>query len=1192
MVEETSQTKESSAVTVDSTRSYKIWLISNSAPEKLTQLKEFESTFTRGNFSLEIYQYQPTAPRSKDSRPQPPKSRELLSNLGSMRTWVKTVLKQAENIMLLHLPVIRDQCILAAVMVPEILMQKQPVLVLCNDQQDASQLTTSIDGKMKSLPVNLRQDHDLRQNLLKRARNSSAFLKNIASLKELGFLPGSVRKKIMQHEKGVQTDPFTEAEIVNLGLLADLCSRYDPFIRALCGLFAQPDQQLNALFWQFDAITAGINPVSLNEKFLHFVHEDEQNEIKNKTLLWSYLHRHLNQAERSEIPEQREKRAEFNRTFRETVIRHRMQCDHLIYRKCHFIPTYSQQEKNYYPSLYQFSSQLQQWGNSQATSLPNDLKKKLFEVITQLAIMGRKTSIAEELTKESKSPTKEGKEKKGGLLPKEARNLLSCLALESYDVTGLLRSNSEDGNLLGQPALMEKLMAIELEFDELQKLHERFHQRLHGLQPMVRAIQQSVVRLIQIQDIKQKEELQNIYILHALPQITNAFLGVFNEGLNQIESSCLKSILTGRLGLQLQETEAQQVEKVIRFTKTDPPLQHLQNRGDLLLRAYAMLVGLNTAKRVKKFTEHKINHLVTNYKKNFFEMLFGFIVIENDLPMSRQQLALFLRRHNLLSNLADKGWNETQAHQRLDPFILEEAIYDHKIEQLPEAITNFESIYLAQLGAFKPLLDSLKASAESRTEEENPDGFIWSLFEQGIYNLSSPEAAQAFEKSIFYKLVQNFIAFVSSKYYKDFTGELTTRGCNLYLPKHLRELLVIGRHYSFLISDKVVRFNLFPSADSVENLEKLSAIFVNEFDGELQKGTDRRKEVEIIYNMIRCIRRCERIWVDYSRSLTMALLDRVLSQTTIQQMTSESLPPERLKHFQPDHLKLCLGNTVLSGQASEFNKLLKDKEVMGNFITQPKVTVSTLDEFAIAMDKIYRLRNEWDYYYLLGQDILEMVHSLSYDKGESKLVPKLESNLEELVNVLSKRLREITEVDVLVMHKCGLSLKKIREELVNVTMATSEKRFLNKLKEELYYCRSDSHYAKIHFSDDFILNTTTVKSTEKVKTPKGVITKVVSREVEVKSIEQRFPDRLREAIRIHEILSEKACMIFAPEGQKKKQMEYLLNILRDVMALCGNSIEFYIDVSTLEFSQQKQIARIIKPSNFYKASELVAEGGI
>ena len=74
-----------------------------------------------------------------------------------------------------------------------------------------------------------------------------------------------------------------------------------------------------------------------------------------------------------------------------------------------------------------------------------------------------------------------------------------------------------------------------------------------------------------------------------------------------------------------------------------------------------------------------------------------------------------------------------------------------------------------------------------------------------------------------------------------------------------------------------------------------------------------------------------------------------------------------------------------------------------------------------------------------------------------------------MLRIFDKPVREITEHDVQALHAISNKVKQILQQLYN-SPSSAKMKIVTRLQAELEARRSDSHFAKLNFSDTFILN--------------------------------------------------------------------------------------------------------------------------
>jgi hypothetical protein len=262
---------------------------------------------------------------------------------------------------------------------------------------------------------------------------------------------------------------------------------------------------------------------------------------------------------------------------------------------------------------------------------------------------------------------------------------------------------------------------------------------------------------------------------------------------------------------------------------------------------------------------------------------------------------------------------------------------------------------------------------------------------------------------------------------------------------------------------------------------------------------------------------------------------------------------------------------------------------MGNIQKNPKSSSTTIDDFTTEVHKIQRLKDELENLSSIAEDVLDILQNLTHSRTESPLVQKYENSLAKLLQVLETPLRHFTEKEVQMLHTLGKTVRETLQAFYQ-TPGSSKDQLVGLLQNQLRARRSDGHLLKLSFTDTFVLETTEIKVMQKVKKESGeVVSRQKKMEVEVDATYQTISARMRDTITTHNLLSQKDHIVFQPEGQKKKQIEYVLDIIDTLLALRGNALTFYADQTMLDEDQVQQLATRIKPHNFFKIDELKNE---
>jgi hypothetical protein len=238
--------------------------------------------------------------------------------------------------------------------------------------------------------------------------------------------------------------------------------------------------------------------------------------------------------------------------------------------------------------------------------------------------------------------------------------------------------------------------------------------------------------------------------------------------------------------------------------------------------------------------------------------------------------------------------------------------------------------------------------------------------------------------------------------------------------------------------------------------------------------------------------------------------------------------------------------------------------------------------------KIARLRGELDHYESVSEDVLDIIQNLTHERAESQLVGRYEQALSQFIRILGKPLRYYTEKDVQNLHAVT-NLMKNTLQAFYATPGTQKDQLVMRVQNQLQARRSDGHQLKLNFSDTFVLEKTEIRVVQRVKQGDETVSKQRKMEVEVDATYQTLPARVREVIRTHEVLQAKQHIVLSPEGQKKKQIDYVLDIIDVLQSLRGNALTFYVDTGMLGDEQMRTLARHVKPHNFFRMDELKPE---
>ncbi|MBI4081778.1 MAG: hypothetical protein HY423_04130 [Candidatus Lambdaproteobacteria bacterium] len=1160
-------------------------LVCTFPPEEVTGLDEFLAVFNRPGVRAEVRQFRHTIQRrvrrslggkfSKGLTAEVTESVDLNPNedLFGLRRMLGAIRQDPSNVLLLHLRKVKDEPLAIPLGFSLLFKTGRPILVTGGDQAAQDQLLSVIDLTCSRVPPPVAQNPSLKAMLLDRARRPKGFLSTVRMVLDLEFLPAALREKLTKINAGGEVSALSEPEVVNVCLLADLTTRYQPAFAKFREAVLSRGAQLPQTMGLFELLTADLSTKQTIEAFKAFLDPEEgvdPESLKSRALVFGHVHRFLvgKEGQRSE------RTSQFLRTLYSLVIGNRARLDPQLFRRCHFLGALHAEEKRLSDELLPLFQELTQ--AVEAKSVTAEVREHLALQTFHLAKQAHQELAA--LKSEADFVRQRG-----------ALRLLQLFKFPALPA-GLIPAPGTAEKLAELPAFLEAFKAMALAVEDLRRLSTRLKPILYRNEIVAAEVEKSTLDVMLDQAREREKSLRAIYIVNAVSELVNFTFHLGTQGLSGVERLCAQDVARARLGLACHGTPTDGASIGLYMAPGTPPLGALQNEIGILRKAYTVLVSRQVVRSVRRATDHKINYLQQTFGENFFEVLYERIVSDADLPVSRHQMAAILKEQNVLGSLDAKGWRAEEAEQLTDEFLFTAPAPGAKQgAPAPKALTaeEFATGFKLASRQFTQLLGALKTSAEQEPGESNPNGVLWGLYKKGIFNLSRPEAREAFRLTGFHRHLQELIAKISSENYSVFNAEIYEGGVKLFVIRKLAYLLTIGSRFGFRMGEKVVRYQLVASpAEAVEVLDAASQVFNTKLL-ELIAVEPKPPEVAALLAMGERIRECTLLWQEFSRRLTFGLLDRVLGETVIKQLEPAPIEVKHL-YYLPDAKKLCLGRAVLSNESLPFTKILQAAENVGNLQKNPRITSTTIDDFAIGIQKLAALRDELGHIAGVAEDVLDIIQNLTHDRAESASMAEYEGCLKLLLRILAKPLRDFAETDVQALHAVASRIKLALQALYN-SPTPQKQRAVTHLLGQLNARRSDSHSIRLSFTDAFIIEKTSIRVMQKVQQGDEVVTRQKKVEMEVDTQYQTLPMRLRESIKFQEVLNTREHILFAPEGQKRKQVDYTLDIIETLLARRGSAITFYVDLSMLSDEQIQALATRVKPYNFFRSEELQPE---
>jgi hypothetical protein len=1168
-------------------------LVSNAPASKITGLEGFLRVFNgpqvRGEVNPFRYVIQRKARRGmggkfgKGLTHEVTESIEVNPNedLFGLRRWLGGIRQDPSCVMLLNIGRIGQDALAAPLVFSDMIRSGRPILVTGADYTAQDQLQCPIDFTFSTIPPQVASNPSLKLNLASRVHRRKGFASSVRSVLEIDGVPKAISDKVGAINSGADASTLSEAEVINLCLLADLVARYLPAITQFKEALRNNTLQMPQLVSMFELLTNDMTLGETVEAFQGFFPEEmaaDPSKVRSRGQAFGEVYRFLNARDSAAKGGKAGKMDEFFRALASLVIRHRAKVDPPLWRSCGFLWEPTSGEQSQVEGLKPFYGLLAKTLQGGPEAITPEFAGRMGETIFQLVHLANQT------------PEEGGSGDESLIRRAMAARLLPLFRLQKFAAASLVNISEKNREVLLNKERFHALFGkIPIPVEELKEVEARLRAVVLRNETIAAEVKKSTLDVMLGHTRDRDKALREIYILSAVPELINFNFLLVGKGMSDVERKSAMSVTNNRMGLEF-ASEPTEEKQVALFARDDePPPGKLQNDPMLVSRAYTTLIGLQVQRLVRRAVDHKIGYLQSTFGENFFEVIYDLVVTRNDMPLSRNQLAQYIQRYNLLGNLQAKGWKQEQENELVDDFMTMEevSLSARKPKDGAGSFADFPKRYAALARQFDENLERLKTQAAEDARPENPAALVWSLYEQGSYNLSRADAKEAFRKSVFYEYLKDMIAQISSENYSAFTKEIQQEGVKIYVPPKYFFLLTVGTRFAFLVSEKIVRYQLIATPiERFDQLDTVSRVFAEKID-ERMNNPQPLPDVLSLKRMGDEIQRCNLLWWEYSRHLGFALVDRVLSETVIKQLQPGSILPNNLWYL-PDESKLCLGQPAGAADSVPFQKFLQLPEAMGNIQKNPKSSSTTIDDFSIEVHKFASLRAELENITSIAEDVLDILQNLTHMRGESALVLKYEQNLGNLIKVLNQPIRHFSEREVQILHTLAKGIQDTLRTFYQTPGSTKDQ-FVTLLQNQLRARRSDGHQFKLTFTDPLILETTEIQVMQKVKQGDEIVSRRKKMQVEVDSRFQTLATRVREVIRTHELLNNKEHIVFSPDGQKKKQIDYVLGIIDTLQVLRGNALTFYCDLTMLDDSQLQQIATRIKPHCFFKMDEVRPE---
>lgn len=325
---------------------------------------------------------------------------DVNSNLKTIGQLEWRILKDPENVLLVQLSRLKGDPFCLPIIFPRIIKHEHPILVTGVTKHNMLQLLAKPDFNFAKIPKIIDDDPDLKAAIMARVGRTKSMQSTARDLIDFQGLPEKISTKITTLSLGKKAE-FTEAEAVNVILIADLMSRYTPVFKTFQEDVINRRGTVTQLANQFKDLTIGISTRFMLDKFEKFLGEDGP-KAKNPVQLFALLFRQIVNMKAGKVfAKDESKPLEILDLFvllRSVICIARSMSDPDVWRQCLFFTKPSDagtNEKSNLKSIKRLVASIKKEGSSGQTMVSRGLQETFFVTNIKNYILNKKVWLEE-----------------------------------------------------------------------------------------------------------------------------------------------------------------------------------------------------------------------------------------------------------------------------------------------------------------------------------------------------------------------------------------------------------------------------------------------------------------------------------------------------------------------------------------------------------------------------------------------------------------------------------------------------------------------------------------------------------------------------------------------------------------------------------------------------------------------------
>ncbi|MBU3917232.1 hypothetical protein KKA14_16990 [bacterium] len=640
------------------------------------------------------------------------------------------------------------------------------------------------------------------------------------------------------------------------------------------------------------------------------------------------------------------------------------------------------------------------------------------------------------------------------------------------------------------------------------------------------------------------QSLLEIYLIHNIHRYMKGRRALIGKAtLSDIEHGVIKSVVVPQL--YQPNPSVKQPETIRLFLDMNIKPEKLITPIHTVGRVYGFLLGRRLREGVQEFLKPGLRDLLSRFGNNFFSIFYEMVVMENNLPISRNQFAKWLKHKGYFKTPEDMGHIPNSIEKVYDPLLTPKVLSELGQSVFPNAYSQntFEKDHQAAKESYAAFLNTLRKNATN--EEYNVEKIILSFIDQGNHNCRSQLFRDHIKKSFLNKALSTVVAQCCVDIKAKIKEMSVGNKIILKIPFEFEPLLYLENLVSLKIGDEKVQAHLISvPVKKSDELDGLSKKFSENLSIYFKRLSD--PGILGLVSAMSILKEFQRVSMDFVKHTSLIVLDRQVNLTLSKMRQNSKQTPNHIKFHYNNYEKLIIGNEkkINLGKLIQYDSSKKTKDTYYNM---PMGEI--LQAIASHKSAHHKLREYRETIYHV-QTMLESFSSSMKEDYESITYSK---QIQKLSQLLSTPIDELSEN---VLNIISILAGKIGN---TVRQGINKKGVLYSL-----YSQWNKQYSSNANKIDFYLPF-------------------------IREGESRYDQRLYlEIAKTREVLlniSRRKCLLFFPEKQRDNQLKSIAEIGSFIVER-EYDLNMYIEINYLSKEDIEELSKVFFPKNFFQIDKI------